>query len=258
MKLLARRLRPWLRQTVKAAVGLIYPPGCACCRAEIMPPDDALLLCDLCRKRLTPKSRQTCGRCGASLAGGPTAAIACPHCRGLKFRFEKVVALGSYHAELRDAVLRVKRPGADPLAAALGQLLVDTQRDRLVALGTDVVMPVPMHWRRQLARGTNGPELIAAAIANRLGNLRLRRGLVRCRNTSRQTDVPADQRAANVRSAFRIVGGWNPAGSRVLLIDDILTTGATADEAAGALMTGGAAEVSVAVIARADSPDVHF
>ncbi len=167
------------------------------------------------------------------------------------------MTLGIYRAELRTAVLRLKRAGSEPLAAALGGLLVDSCRNSLDALSIDRVTAAPMHWRRRLSHGTDGPELIATAVARRLKK-RYRRLLTRTRHTAKQTDVAADERAANVRGAFQPRDGAKITGQRILLIDDILTTGATANEAAATLLKAGAAAVHLAVIARAESAETHF
>jgi ComF family protein len=118
----------------------------------------------------------------------------------------------------------------------------------------DLIVPIPMHWSRRLSRGANSPELLARELARSLGVRRDERALVRTRRTERQTDVLPEQRSENIRGAFRVAAGRNLANVRVLLVDDVLTTGATAQEAAKTLRRAGTAEVAVAVLARADTP----
>ena len=110
---------------------------------------------------------------------------------------------------------------------------------------------MPMHWTRRLQRGINSPEILAGCLARHLGIPLRRRLLVRCRRTFLQTEMSPPQRFRNVRAAFRVHKSPCLQGARVLLVDDILTTGATCSEAAKTLKKAGAAAVVVAVLARA-------
>ena len=151
----------------------------------------------------------------------------------------------------RTAMLQTKRMGGQPLAAALGQLLLTYRRERISQIAADVVVPIPMHWTRRLQRGTNCPDTFAESLANGLGIKAAIHLLKRRRKTVRQTDLPQGSRSSNVREVFRVSFGRKVQGVRVLLVDDILTTGSTCNEAAKALLSAGAAEVAVAIVARA-------
>ena len=159
------------------------------------------------------------------------------------------MVLGGYGDELRTAVLRAKRPGAETVAAALGRLLVRRHRDVLAAWGCDVVVPVPMHWTRRMMRGTSAAEEIARQVAADLG-LPCRRLLARVRATRMQNELPFEERPGNVRGAFRARRGT--AGRRILLVDDVVTTGGTLAECRRALAAAGAAAVHAAAAARAE------
>jgi len=166
--------------------------------------------------------------------------------------FDTVVSLGPYHGELKSAVLRMKRPDGEVLAETMGILYYHDRLNDVLALNPELVVPVPMHWARRLHRATNSAELLAAALS---GRLRLRynpRALIRCRNTLPQRDLPPMKRFQNVRGAFRLHHSAGVKAARVLLVDDILTTGATCSEAAKVLKDAGAAMVAVAVLARAE------
>ena len=133
----------------------------------------------------------------------------------------------------------------------MGRLLAQRRRDRLLELQADVVIPIPMFWARWLHRGTNNPEVLASCLGKSLGIPVRRRILVRHRNTLPQADLPPSRRFQNVRGAFRVRRGATLKDARVLLVDDVLTTGATCSEAAKMLKRAGAAWVGVAVVARA-------
>ena len=150
----------------------------------------------------------------------------------------------------------MKRPSAEHLSLAVAALLaedprfaLDGQRD---PLGVDLVVAVPMHWRRRVVRGCNSAELISERLARSLRVPLARRLLKRRRNTLPQADLTPTQRRRNVRGAFAHRTGYDIKGAHVLLADDILTTGATCSEAAKVLKTAGAARVTVAVAARGE------
>lgn len=236
---------PW-RRWLGLAVDLVYPPSCASCSDELVP-GSPLALCATCRAALVD-ARPACPRCGASLPPGPDPT--CPMCDGRRLRFHAVARLGTYEGALRSAVLRTKRASGRGLAMALGDLLAE--RAGLEQFDADVVVPVPMHWMRRAWRGANSAEVIARRLAGRLG-LPMRSGLLaRRRRTAPQASLPPSRRRANVRGAFRARPHADLPGARVLLVDDIMTSGATANEAARMLAGAGAEFVAVAVLARAE------
>lgn len=139
---------------------------------------------------------------------------------------------------------------------ALTRLLMEVHRARLTDYRADVVVPMAMHWSRRMVRGVNGPEISAEVVAGELGVPMARRLLVRRRKTRRQFNLSPPQRFRNVRQAFGVSAGYHLDAARVLLVDDILTTGATCSEAARVLRGAGAEEVGVAVLARAEGDDL--
>lgn len=250
----------WAGRAAAAAVELVYPPQCDFCQQDIDTPTDGILLCSLCRAKLAVP-RAACKRCGAedkSLVAAPVGSEAgdvngsCRHCRDAQFAFDAVMALGNYHDELRSVVLRIKLPAGEALANTMGRLLACHCRAALEQFAPTAILAVPMHWTRRIARGTNNPELLAAAVGKVLGVRVVWRGLVRRRRTVHQNELLPEHRAKNVLGAFRVGQGRHFHRDRVLLVDDVLTTGSTAHEAAGAVRRAGAAAVAIAVLARAD------
>ena len=163
-----------------------------------------------------------------------------------------MVPLGQYRDELRQAVLRMKKRNYDHLSTTMSRLYTIHRGPPVLDLRPDLTVPVPMHWTRQLSKGTNNAEILAVEIARKLGISTAVRMLTRCRITKPQTELRLAQRASNVLGAFRLSTGYDIHGARVLLVDDILTTGATCHEIAGVLKRAGALSVIVAVIARAE------
>jgi len=249
----AGNVRRQIARLARGGRNLLFPPRCVCCDVDLNEDEDdaGFPLCQPCLERLAPAVWPGCPRCGGGPIDGNSAADRCPLCRDVPLRFDAAVALGGYRAGLRDLVLRMKRPAHDALSVAMGRLLAGRRRDRLTEFQADFVVPIPMFWRRWLYRGTNSPEVLARCLARSLGIRVRRRILVRHRNTAPQADLPPSRRFQNVRGAFRVRRPDMVKGARVLLVDDVLTTGATCSEAAKMLKQAGATWVGVAVVARA-------
>jgi ComF family protein len=151
---------------------------------------------------------------------------------------------------MQTAILKTKRPLGQPLLIALAEMLAYTQGAEMAAWAPDALVPVPLHWRRRFERGTNGAELLAARLAPVCGAQAERLAVRRCKDTLPQGSISPRQRLENVRGAFRINARFDWRGARVLIVDDVMTTGATANEIARLLKKAGARTISVAVLAR--------
>ena len=132
----------------------------------------------------------------------------------------------------------------------LARLALRRLRPRLTTERVDVVVPVPMHWSRRAVRRTNAAEIVGQIVARSLGVPCASRMLRRRRNTMPQFTLPRSERFPNVRDAFVQRTSYHLRDARVLLVDDILTTGATCSDASRALRTVGAVHVDVLALAR--------
>lgn len=235
-----------------AAVGnLLLPLVCARCGTNLERAEDRTAFCLACRGELLPPVIHRCRRCAAPAPVHGLPERGCPICQHVRWSFDRVLALGDYQGALREAVLQAKHVRQETLTLALGRLLCATLAEELSALSVDCVVPVPMHWLRRVHRQVNSPELLAETIARQFGWRRVHWGVRRGRATSTQSSLPPGQRRANVRGAFRL---WWPrrfVGKHVLLVDDVLTTGATCHELARLFRKAGAASVNVVAVARA-------
>jgi ComF family protein len=209
------------------------------------------LLCSTCREELADR-RGTCVRCGSVIVENALSANDCRQCRGQRFHFDAAVRLGTYEGSRRLAVLRIKRSSERNLAVSLGNFLAAAERNRLRAMALDGIVPVPMHWSRRIWRGVNSPETIAECLARSLNLPLAPHLLTRRRRTAPQASLAPSKRRANVRGAFRATHHADLPGARLLLVDDIMTTGATVNEGAKELRRAGASFVAVAVVARAE------
>ena len=214
-------------------------------------------LCSICGERLVSPFafRDTQGepRCGL--------------CRRLEQPFARAAAYGSYETGLRELIHMLKYQQVRPAASVLGRMLAEVVANLQPGWGDAylLVVPVPLFPAKLRQRGFNQAELIARA-ALKLSSSRERYALCgavleRARDTQSQTGLTPHQRRANLRGAFRVKDPDMISGREVLLVDDVLTTGATASECARVLRRAGAARVWVATVARtlkAELQAVHF
>lgn len=239
----------------RRAADLLFPPGCTLCGSDFGDDptscEELLQLCESCRNELLGRPLPRCPKCGVALAA---ASQHCVSCASHRYRFAEVLVLGQYEETLREAILRTKHVGEQPLACSLARLLALEGAERVAAWRPDAVVPIPMHWRRRWRRGANHAEAIAEQLA-RSWQLRMAAAaLRRRRNTIPQAELAPTRRFENLRGALKVSGSYSFSAARVLLVDDIMTTGATMNEAARVLLRAGCQSVYVAVLGRADAP----
>lgn len=235
----------WLKACAQPALSLLFPAACIGCGEEFTGEAPATPLCTSCLEAMRVGYANPCPRCAFPLAGAPGVAMACGECHHRQHRFAAAVAIGKYESTLRRLVLRAKRGADEALCLVFGKML----SERIEAL-PDAVVPMPVPPLRRLFRATNVAEVLSEAVAGELQLPRLTGALRYCRAVQKQADLTAARRRRNVRGALVTTGQFDLTGARLLVVDDVLTTGATADEAARALLAAGAAAVSVAVVAR--------
>ena len=277
---MATTVPAWWRRANRHAIDLLFPARCLSCGADLssrMGTADELLdgpdFCAACtseleRARKSQLAGSVCRRCAAPIPALP--GIECPHCSRKKLWFDRAVALGPYEKRLRHLVLRMKRDRTETIALALGKLLcrhLDGFREADWCQGTDsappmpelippmpelanLVLPVPMRPWRQMTRGTDGPAVLARVIGSHFGLPVLFGALSICRNLSPQKGLSRSSRFRNMRGGMVLRAGYPIEAARVLLVDDVLTTGATCSEAARVLKLAGANHVTVVVVAR--------
>lgn len=237
-----------LRELVHGFDRLIYPPQCLICSTRF-DPHGPHSLCPACIQSLSTDPFSTCPRCSSSIGPHVAAEDGCSKCRDERFAFEGARRFGIYDGSLKAAVLQMKNLGGESLAETLGSLWAERDRLAFGKLGTDVVVPVPLHWRRRVTRGYSQSAAVAAFLARGLNRPFHGNWLKRIKATPKQFTQSPTARRENLKDAFRPTPWCRVRGKRVLLVDDVLTTGATCHEAAKALKAAGAAQVWAAILA---------
>jgi len=244
-----------------AALDLLYPRECAACGDVLAEPDGAQM-CRFCLANLPRVRGQACMRCGLPL--GPYAddheGRYCEGCRMLPFAgFKRTVAVGTYEGTLRRVIGRFKYDRRPHLVKTLGALVAERAREEYGPAGDapegcdekpDIVLGVPLHAARKRARTFDQAELLAGRAARAIGRPLGRGVIVRVVNTPTLTRQSREERAETVKGAFMVLRPEAVKDRRVLLVDDVMTTGATCSECARALRKAGAKETSILVLAR--------
>ena len=229
----------------------LFVPHCPACEERAAPP-----LCAACAGTLVELG-PACPCCAEPRASPGAPDVACARCRVGDWPLTSLVAPWRYGGELARAVCALKFAGRPSVARDLAALVAPFLAAAVRLGELDVIVPVPHHWRRLAARGFNQAEALArhgrreAGLATPIA----RRALRRVRPTPPQTGLTAAARARNLHGAFIVPPrrAGDVRGRRVLLVDDVVTTGATMAAAGRALLAGGALEVVGFALARAES-----
>ena len=239
-----------LTELAQALLDVLFPPRCVSCGAA------GAVLCATCLASVRAPTPPLCPRCGRPL---PATSATCPACAagyGPK-ALGSLRAAAVYEGAARLGVLALKYKGQRRLAGPLGAILAQAVQGSGDDL-PDVIVPVPLHAARRHQRGYNQAELLARSCARRLGVPCEAAALSRYRATPPQVGLSSVERRANVAGAFALASpaaAKRLAGKRVLLIDDVTTTGSTLDAAAAALLVAGPAALRGMALTRPDLAD---
>ena len=234
-----------LRALIRGAADLVFPRFCIVC-GQLVGPDVSADVCDECREKIRLPEGRYCKRCSAPMA---KYADACPNCHNMHLRMNGATAFGAYEGALRESILDYKYGGRQHLCRTFGALVADAAKRAWPEVRFDAVAGVPLHRARRRERGFDQAMEIARRAARALGAPYRPSIIRRVTETESQVGLTKTARVKNMKGAFEARGSGSV--QRVLVVDDIMTTGATASEAARALKRAGVKAVYAVAVARA-------
>ena len=238
----------WRRAWLEAAAGLLYPPHCAGCGVAL--PRSGLPLCRGCRRARVRLTGPRCKVCSQPYGGEVSDSFRCMNCGGLEFAFDFATSAYRSRGVVRDLIHQFTYNRQLHLRHLLGRMLAEGFRDARVAdARVDSIVPVPLHPTRKREREFNQAEVLAL-LAGRLLGWPVNDCLCRTRYTLTQTHFHREERFGNLAGAFALRRGVRVEGQVIALVDDVLTTGSTADACARVLREAGASAVIVITVAR--------
>ena len=235
-----------VRAILRGALDLALPPLCAACRAPVLGKG----LCPSCWSKLSFITRPYCERLGTPFLYDPGPGILSMEAIADPPAYNRARAAVRFDEISRALVHSLKYADRLDLASMMGRWTANAGAELLT--GADALVPVPLHWRRQWARRFNQSALLAAAISAASGVPVATEALRRVKPTAQQVGLTRTERAANIQGAFRVPAESKAAiaGRRFIVVDDVLTSGATVEGCVRALLRAGAANVDVLVFAR--------
>lgn len=246
------RLRRLVRDTTRALLDLVLPPLCLNCRALVADPH---AVCGPCWSTLRFLGPPHCAQCGVPFPYDLGQGMKCPACLARPPAFDCARSALAYDDASRDLILGFKHADRLETVPLFGRLMRNVARDPLE--GASFLVPVPLHWRRLVARRYNQAAELAHALSKLTGVPADATGLIRTKRTRSQGEmVSARERKKNVAGAFAVTPAARARfeGRKIVLVDDVLTTGATLTACTKTLLRNGAASVSLITLARVVRP----
>jgi ComF family protein len=240
-----RGILKWLN----TGLALLYPEVCQLCKDEPATPRDGFVG-RKCWSQVRFIRPPFCDRCGLPFEGDITTTFVCTNCHELKLHFTSARSAVVAKTVVREAIHRFKYSRALWFENFLAGLLVREAAPALRAQRWDFLVPVPLYSLKEREREFNQSALLARYLSRAVNIPCNEKTLQRTMPTATQTHLKRDARAANMKNAFAVRPGAQLAGQRIVLVDDVFTTGATTNDCARALRNAGAAEVCVWTVAR--------
>jgi ComF family protein len=235
------------RTAGNAVLDVLYPRRCMACE-HWMPRGEPGFLCAECYQTIEFITNP-CPRCGSETGPYSKNTPRCVTCRSVPLRFDSARAVGKYSTPLKELIHSLKYSRERAAALPLAEILLEALNNSPAAEFAEVVVPVPLHRSRLRKRTFNQSALIGKLLAGKL-QLPFSQALARARPTQSQTELSHNARRKNVKDAFAIRRPGAVKGRQILLVDDVITSGATASECAKVLKAADASRVYAAAIAR--------
>jgi competence protein ComFC len=239
------KANPWFN----ALMGFFYPETCQLCGLARATPEQGFV-CHNCASSAEFIHPPFCDQCGMPFDGAITGTFVCVNCKSIKLHFSSARAAVAAKDKVLEAIHRYKYQRALWLEPFLARLLVDHAQPALAGGNWDWIVPVPLHPVKEREREFNQAERLGRCLSVATGIPLQNKALRRVVQTRTQTLLTREERLDNMRRAFRLNTTAQLTGKRIILVDDVFTTGATSNSCAQTLKQGGATEVCVWTVAR--------
>lgn len=238
-----------LESLKKSLTAVVFPAHCLECEVPLNT-DATREWCDRCFHELVGDEQEVCFRCAAHLGQPSPFESGCAFCYKSPFKFDAAISIGNYRGTLQSAVLEMKRAHGEATAYQFGTLLGKLALEQGPDSFADLIIPMPIYWWSRLKRGFCAAAIIAAGLSAQTGIPVNENILRQNKRTKKQGMLSNTARFKNVKDAFSIRSPSKVKDKAVLLVDDVMTSGATANEATKVLKKAGAHRVCIAVVAR--------
>lgn len=245
-----------IRAYFRALLDLFYPRFCFHCNCSLNNLQE-LYICSNCKQQISYASDTHCSRCGAVLGPYMTSTVqeGCVICKRKSFYFDSITFTAYYEGVMRTLIHKFKYARQRFLCSMLNDMIIMQGKLEKIASNIDIIVPIPLYWLKRIHRGFNQSELLSIGIQKYFSKPLSTNNLCRIKSTLSQTHLSKGQRRINVHNAFFVKYPAFFKGKKILLVDDVFTTGVTASECSKKLKEAGAESVHVFVLALAEYSD---
>jgi len=229
---------------------IVYPKTCLSCRKKLAEKANDGFLCSQCRGKIKKNLPPFCVSCGRQLDKRWFTKNICPACQKKDLSFDRAFSPCAYEGVIKELIHKFKYNSKEHLGEPLSKLMSEFIREYSLPIDyVDCIIPIPLHKTRLREREFNQSEILGKYLAREFNKELINNAIERFRHTKTQIEIKTHQRVNNVKNIFRVTDPQAIKDKNILLIDDVLTTGATSSEAAATLKNAGANIVFVLTIA---------
>lgn len=239
-----------IAKAINGLINTVYPKKCLACKEKLKVPAQNEPICARCLVKIKKNIPPFCSSCGRHLKKTNLTKNICPHCLETKLHFDRAFSPFAYEGAIKKLIHEFKYRGKNYLGPYLSAMMVEFIKEYDLPIDyIDFIIPIPLHKTKLREREFNQAQILAELIAKEFGKDTLIGALKRHRYTKTQTDLEIAERLENVKDSFLVTNPQTVKDKNFLVIDDVLTTGATSSEAAAALKEAGANIVLVLTLA---------